>query len=303
MAGSRSQVLNSSSATLPSRRYAMPRPRSGIPFALKEPYPEAPRSGYLCSNISGINALLASRRNALSKSGVLDAASKPVASSNRVSRTGWMKELQLLKFVDAADDGVVLVILRCLGTTALVRLASTSAFISSRLEDGRPTHLRKAVCPRLHRSARFVLRAMATGTVRSWHLPCTWPTLRAKVWLACSWMLCSAGNCGNVALADKSRRHVDLTEAFLPTKSAQFGALQAWQAVEILLTALLDVTTDVGCKLVHITAEAVRQAERDLDALIEAQAETLLSYGQGYEATARQRSAAEFIRHRALGGV
>eukprot|EP00435_Cladocopium_sp_Y103_P028897 s662_g7.t1 len=74
--GERVQVLNASTVTLPSRRYAVP-PKGGIPFALKEPYPEAPRQGYLCSNISGINALLASRRSALSRSGVLDAASKP----------------------------------------------------------------------------------------------------------------------------------------------------------------------------------------------------------------------------------
>lgn len=70
------QVLNSSTASLPSRRYSLP-PKGGIPFALKEPYPEAPRQGFLCSNISGINALLASRRSALSRSGILDAASKP----------------------------------------------------------------------------------------------------------------------------------------------------------------------------------------------------------------------------------
>lgn len=74
--GERVQVLNASTVTLPSRRYAVP-PKGGIPFALKEPYPEAPRQGYLCSNISGINALLASQRSALSRSGVLDAASKP----------------------------------------------------------------------------------------------------------------------------------------------------------------------------------------------------------------------------------
>eukprot|EP00434_Breviolum_minutum_P020026 symbB.v1.2.017666.t1/scaffold1380.1/size122483/4 len=49
----------------------------------------------------------------------------------------------LLKFVDAADDGIVLLILRCLGTAALVRLASTSAFISSRLEDSRPSVLHR----------------------------------------------------------------------------------------------------------------------------------------------------------------
>jgi len=80
----------------------------------------------------------------------------------------------------------------------------------------------------------------------------------------------------------------------------KFQDLKARQAVEILLTSLFDPRTEVGCKLLTITAQAVCQAEKDLDTLIEAQAETLLSYcGQGYEATARRRSAAEFIRRRA----
>jgi len=84
--------------------------------------------------------------------------------------------------------------------------------------------------------------------------------------------------------------------------TASFSQLQAWRAVEMLLTSLLDPQSAVGCKLLMITAKAIGQAESDLDALVEAQAETLLSYcGQGYEATARQRSAAEFIRRRADG--
>ncbi|CAK9041719.1 unnamed protein product [Durusdinium trenchii] len=211
-----------------------------------------------------------------------------------------MKELQLLKFVDAADDGVVLVILRCLGTTALVRLASTSAFISSRLEDGRPTVLHRYV-------SELLAFACGAPALEKGSLPSAAP-LRA---------LCAAGNgnghCEVLALAlhlanspseGVARMFLDAMFRWeLRQRRPGRQESQAWQAVEILLTALLDVTTDVGCKLVHITAEAVRQAERDLDALIEAQAEALLSYGQGYEATARQRSAAEFIRHRALGGV
>jgi len=80
--------------------------------------------------------------------------------------------------------------------------------------------------------------------------------------------------------------------------------LQAWRAVEMLLTSLLDPQSAVGCKLLMVTAKAIGQAESDLDALVEAQAETLLSYcGQGYEATARQRSAAEFIRRRLADGL
>lgn len=49
------------SSFLPRRRYAVPS-MCGIPFALKEPYPAAPRPGYGYSNISGINALIESRR-------------------------------------------------------------------------------------------------------------------------------------------------------------------------------------------------------------------------------------------------
>eukprot|EP00435_Cladocopium_sp_Y103_P035335 s662_g9.t1 len=211
-----------------------------------------------------------------------------------------MQALQLLKFVDAADDGIVLLILRCLGTAALVRLASTSAFISSRLEDGRPSVLHRYVAELL--AFRCPAPALQKG------LPCAAP-LRA---------LCAAGNgrghcevLGLALLLSHSEANEDLARMFLDAMfrwelhrrqpaPVNFQDLQARQAVEILLTSLFDPRTDVGCKLLTITAQAVCQAEKDLDALIEAQAETLLSYcGQGYEATARRRSAAEFIRRRA----
>lgn len=211
-----------------------------------------------------------------------------------------MQALQLLKFVDAADDGIVLLILRCLGTAALVRLASTSAFISSRLEDGRPSVLH-----------RYVSELLAFGcpAPEETGLPCAAP-LRA---------LCAAGSgrghcevLGLALLLAHSEANEDMSRMFLDSMfrwelhrrcaSPKQSELQAWRAVEILLTSLLDPQSAVGCKLLMITAKAISQAESDLDALIEAQAETLLSYcGQGYEATARQRSAAEFIRRRADG--
>lgn len=209
-----------------------------------------------------------------------------------------MQALQLLKFVDAADDGIVLLILRCLGTAALVRLASTSAFISSRLEDGRPSVLHRYVAELL--AFRCPAPALQKG-------PCA--ALRA---------LCAAGSgrghcevLGLALLLSNSEANEDMARMFLDAMfrwelhqrqpaPVKFQDLKARQAVEILLTSLFDPRTEVGCKLLTITAQAVCQAEKDLDTLIEAQAETLLSYcGQGYEATARRRSAAEFIRRRA----
>eukprot|EP00438_Fugacium_kawagutii_P013374 Skav216480 [mRNA] locus=scaffold1123:370150:386858:- [translate_table: standard] len=206
--------------------------------------------------------------------------------------------LQLLKFVDAADDGIVLLILRCLGTAALVRLASTSAFISSRLEDGGPSVLHRYVAELL------AFRCPAPALQRG--LPCVAP-LRA---------LCAAGSgrghcevLGLALLVSNSDADADMARMFLDAmfrwelygrRGAAQSNLQARRAVEILLTALLDPRTEVGCKLLTITAKAICQAERDLDVLIETHSETLLSYcGQGYEATARRRSAAEFIRRRA----
>ncbi|CAE7559390.1 unnamed protein product [Symbiodinium natans] len=61
-------------ARLPCKRYALPKAKGmqDMPYVLKEPYPAAP-SDSLCSNIYNINALIASRRRALSKSGIVDA--------------------------------------------------------------------------------------------------------------------------------------------------------------------------------------------------------------------------------------
>eukprot|EP00434_Breviolum_minutum_P020022 symbB.v1.2.017664.t1/scaffold1380.1/size122483/2 len=215
-----------------------------------------------------------------------------------------MQALQLLKFVDAADDGIVLLILRCLGTAALVRLASTSAFISSRLEDSRPSVLHRYVSE---------LLAFRCPAPEETGLPCA-ALLRA---------LCAAGSgrghcevLGLALLLAHSEANEDMSRMFLDSMFRwelhrrcvvpKQSELQAWRAVEMLLTSLpgsqLDPQSAVGCKLLMITAKAIGQAESDLDALVEAQAETLLSYcGQGYEATARQRSAAEFIRRRADG--
>ncbi|CAJ1358347.1 unnamed protein product [Effrenium voratum] len=203
-----------------------------------------------------------------------------------------MQPLQLLRFVDAADDGIVLVILRCLGTTALVRLASTSAFVSSRLGDGRPSVLQR------------YLSELLAGTSGSSEMGAL-PTLRA---------LSAAGegrsHCEVLGLAlllatekascqDVARMFLDAMFSWELQRRERPRREEAWKAADELLTALFDARTDGGRKLLQITTQAIRQAESDLDALIEAQAETLLSYcGQGYEATARQRSAAEFIRRR-----
>lgn len=60
-------------ARLPSKRNSLPKATSmrNMPYVLKEPYPPIP-SDRLHSNICSINALIASRRRALSKSGIAD---------------------------------------------------------------------------------------------------------------------------------------------------------------------------------------------------------------------------------------
>ncbi|CAJ1358349.1 unnamed protein product [Effrenium voratum] len=192
-----------------------------------------------------------------------------------------MQPLQLLRFVDAADDGIVLVILRCLGTTALVRLASTSAFVSSRLGDGRPSVLQRSS----EMGALPTLRALsAAGEGRS----------HCEVLGLALLLATEKASCQDVA-----RMFLDAMFSWELQRRERPRREEAWKAADELLTALFDARTDGGRKLLQITTQAIRQAESDLDALIEAQAETLLSYcGQGYEATARQRSAAEFIRRR-----
>jgi len=76
LAGGKRNVLMKGSASagtlLPHRRLAPVRlAGKGMPYVLKEPFPGAP-SDLLTSNICGIEALLASRRAAWWKSGLLD---------------------------------------------------------------------------------------------------------------------------------------------------------------------------------------------------------------------------------------
>mmetsp|Transcript_21431 Transcript_21431/g.50263 ORF Transcript_21431/g.50263 Transcript_21431/m.50263 type:complete len:84 (+) Transcript_21431:176-427(+) len=63
-------------ARLPSKRSSLPKAgMRDMPYVLKEPYPPIP-SDRLHSNICSINALIASRRRALSKSGIADVGSQ-----------------------------------------------------------------------------------------------------------------------------------------------------------------------------------------------------------------------------------
>lgn len=73
--GFKKGVLKTSASAgtlLPQRRISAPRRVGrGMPYVLKEPFPQAP-SVNLTSNICGIEALLAGRRAAWSKSGLMD---------------------------------------------------------------------------------------------------------------------------------------------------------------------------------------------------------------------------------------
>lgn len=73
--GPKQGVLKASSSAgtlLPQRRLSVPRRAGrGMPYVLKEPFPLAPSSN-LTANICGIQALLAGRRAAWSKSGLVD---------------------------------------------------------------------------------------------------------------------------------------------------------------------------------------------------------------------------------------
>lgn len=73
--GFKKGVLKTSASAgtlLPQRRISAPRKAGrGMPYVLKEPFPQAP-SVNLTSNICGIEALLAGRRAAWSKSGLMD---------------------------------------------------------------------------------------------------------------------------------------------------------------------------------------------------------------------------------------
>jgi len=209
-----------------------------------------------------------------------------------------MQAPQLQEFADAADDGIVLVILRCLGTEALVRLASTSAFLSLRLNDGGPSSL--------HCYASELLGDSSAAAAAAEALTCggALDVLRALAAAGTGRQSCEVLGLALVLASQEDEGTADLARLFLDAvfrwelRRLRYPASQckAEQAADLLLTALLDVTSAVGCKLLNITAQAIRQAEGDLDALVEMQTNALLSR---YEAIARQRSAAEFIRCRA----
>mmetsp|Transcript_19952 Transcript_19952/g.46787 ORF Transcript_19952/g.46787 Transcript_19952/m.46787 type:complete len:308 (-) Transcript_19952:123-1046(-) len=214
--------------------------------------------------------------------------------------------MQTAQFVDAADDGIFLHLLRCLGTESVVQLASTSVFLSRRLSDSPSPSL-------LQRYAEELLRdcsgcaAFSCAVVEAQALTGHGPLdmLRALAAAGAGRQSCEVLGLAFVLATGRERQGApDLVGLFLDAVvrwellrlRCPVGQCKARQAVDMLLTALLDINLDTGCNLAGITSEAVQQAEMDLDALVEMHTNALL---WRYEAVARRRSAAEFIRARA----
>lgn len=219
-------------------------------------------------------------------------------------------------FLETADDDVLLMLLVYSGTDGTVGLASASMSVLRRVDDSQSwPHSRPSVLVRvaanLLASSAGAARAAAASASSS---KATSSVLVLLQVLAAAARAKSGYEVLGLALAlsgnaEVARNDCDAGNVFM-------DALFRWEVqrrrsspelhrssaeADAVLTALLALDTRAGQKLLEVASRAIAVAEDELDTLVETQSEALLSYsGSGYEAIARKRSAAEFMKRRVL---
>lgn len=202
------------------------------------------------------------------------------------------------------------------GTAATVGLASTAMSVLSRVDDSpsgqysRPSVLVRVAANQLASSAGAA-RAAATSASSS----CREATSSALVLLQ---VLAAAARAksgyevlglalalsGNAEQNDCDAGNVFMDALFrweVQRRRNASHSNKSLAAADAVLTALFALDTCAGKRLLEVASRTIVAAEDKLDTLVETQSEALLSYsGSGYEAIARKRSAAEFMKQRIL---
>eukprot|EP00930_Biecheleria_cincta_P015100 TRINITY_DN12715_c0_g1_i1.p1 TRINITY_DN12715_c0_g1~~TRINITY_DN12715_c0_g1_i1.p1 ORF type:complete len:324 (-),score=63.96 TRINITY_DN12715_c0_g1_i1:226-1197(-) len=225
--------------------------------------------------------------------------------------------MQLGGFLETADDDVLLMLCVYSGTPATVGLASTSMSVLNRVDDSpsgphsRPSVLVRVAANQLASSAGAA-RAAATSASSSCR-EATSSTLVLLQVLAAAARAESGYEVLGLALAlsgNPEQNDCDADNIFMDAlfrwevqrrRDASKGSHRSLAAADAVLTALFALDMCAGKRLLEVASRAIAAAEDELDTLVETQAEALLSYsGSGYEAIARKRSAAEFMKRRIL---